>query len=544
MATHARPPLRHPRRRRCLAALAALATAIAALVAADLRPVRSAAETITGPYAYLLGASTDLGESTAPVVQLTAALRDAQKPDGLMHWAAAGGLSVRWRTGDGWAVVQGKPDDVASALDVAVHDYRGRRGQLFYASPQQPAVPASLLGSVAEFGRILSYTPHHSSIPPLTPPFLPRDVPQPGLQPAGLHTTYNIAPLSAAGYTGKGTTIVVFAFDGFDQADLDMFADTFALPRFTPEVVGDMPTQRSGEASMDLQVAHAIAPDARKVLVNARPTVEGGGTYEKIAALMESVDRRYPGAVWTLSIGWGCDKLITAADLAPVREAIAAAQTRGTTVFDASGDLAGLECKGGQDWAAPPGPADIGLDAVASLPEVTNVGGTTLTTDADYRWLDEHAWFDAPLTQGTGGGVSNLFERPQWQANITPPQTSQRRLVPDVAAVADSNTGVVIVLNQHRLLGGGTSQAAPLWAGITAVMNQFLLDNGGRPPGNLNAVLYRLAGGATRPGFRDITQGANAVALSGPGYDMVTGLGTPNVDNLARNILDLQRGRL
>ena len=74
---------------------------------------------------------------------------------------------------------------------------------------------------------------------------------------------------------------------------------------------------------MDLEAIHAIAPDAKKVLVNARSTVEGDGGYEKIAKMMEDTERSFPGAVWSFSIGWGCDKLITAADLAPVRSALA-----------------------------------------------------------------------------------------------------------------------------------------------------------------------------------------------------------------------------
>ena len=115
---------------------------------------------------------------------------------------------------------------------------------------------------------------------------------------------------------------------------------------------------------MDLQVAHAIAPDARLVVVNARPTVQGDGAFEKIGKMFEEADRQFPGAVWSLSIGWGCEKLVTAADLAPVEAALAAAQRRGTSAFDASGDTAGLECKGGDEWSAPPGPDDIGLDAV------------------------------------------------------------------------------------------------------------------------------------------------------------------------------------
>ncbi|CAN5539916.1 S53 family peptidase [soil metagenome] len=520
-----------------------IAAAVLTLGLIELRPTHdpAVAQTISGPFALLLGVSTNLGTSRAATVELTAELRGPGSPDRLVRWARDSGLSVGWRTGDTWAVLRGSPADIASAFRLTVDDYRGREGQVFYASPQQPAIPASLSNEVAGLGRILSYSPYHSKSPSILPP---RDVPNHSLSPAALRTTYNVTPLNMAGYTGKGVTVAVFAFDGFDQPDLDMYADMFDLPRFTPEVIGGMPDRRSGEAAMDLQVVHAIAPDARKVLVNARSTVEGdGGTYVKIAALMESIDKQFPGAVWTLSIGWGCDRLITAADMAPIREAMATAHAHGTTIFDASGDLAGLECKRGHDWSAPPGPSDTGLDAVASLPEVTNVGGTVLSTNEDFQWLGEQAWTDVPLTQGSGGGISSLFDRPPWQSSVSATTNTVRRLTPDVSAVADVSTGATIVVGQRVAVGGGTSQAAPLWAGIAAVMNEYLLVNGGRTLGDLNPTLYRLAAGASRPGFHDITLGTNAVAVAGPGYDMVTGLGSPNVDNLARNILDLQRGR-
>ena len=289
---------------------------------------------------------------------------------------------------------------------------------------------------------------------------------------------------------------------------------------------------------MDLQAAHAMAPDAKKVLVNANSTVEGQGAYEKIAAMMEDADRRYPGAVWSFSIGWGCDKLITAADLVPVRSALVKAQANGTTAFDASGDLAGLECKGGQEWSAPPSTNDIGLDAVASMPEMVNVGGTTLSTDSAGGWLAEQAWFDGPLSQGSAGGISALFDRPAWQSDLQVSEGGEgQRLTPDISAVADPFTGVQIVFNQQFLVGGGTSLAAPIWAGATALMNQFLVENGGRLIGNLNPLLYSIARGARLPAFHDIVLGGNAVADAGPGYDLVTGLGTPNIDNLARDIL-------
>lgn len=495
---------------------------------------------IGGPYAALLDSSTDLGPARGTHAQLTAELSGSQRPDRLLRWSADRGLSVRWRDGDAWAVVEGAPTALAAAFDVDVHDYRGRLGQVFYAAPQQPAIPADVQPEVTGLGRILGYTPHRESRPPI-----PAEVPGKGLTPEALLRTYNAQPLRDAGYTGKGSTVVVFAFDGFDQADLDTFAANNKLPPLTPEVIGGQPANRRGEATMDLEAVHAIAPDAKKVLVNARPTVEGDGAYQKIAQMMEDTDRRYPGAVWSFSIGWGCDKLVTAADLAPVREALSAAHSNGTAAFDASGDLAGLECKGGQEWSSPPHSDNIGLDAVASIPEMTNVGGTTLSTDDSGGWLSEQGWFDAPLSQGSAGGASTLFGRPSWQSQVAVSGggtgVKGRRLTPDISAVADPFTGMKIVFNQQEIVGGGTSLAAPIWAGFAAVMNQYLTENDGRLLGDLNPLLYKITEGARLPSFRDVVLGGNAVANAGPGYDLVTGLGTPNVDNLVRTLLVMQK---
>jgi kumamolisin len=175
------------------------------------------------------------------------------------------------------------------------------------------------------------------------------------LLPSQLLNAYNATPLTEAGYTGRGTTVVVFSFDGFDQEDMDGFADIFGLPRFTPQVVGGMPAQRSGESTMDLQMVHAVAPDAKLVMVNVRSTVEGDRAFQRLAELMESVDRDFPGAIWSFSIGWGCDRLFTEADLAPVRSALVRAQANGTTAFIASGSFAE---HAGRHWQ-PPSPWTI-----------------------------------------------------------------------------------------------------------------------------------------------------------------------------------------
>ncbi len=146
---------------------------------------------------------------------------------------------------------------------------------------------------------------------------------------------------------------------------------------------------------------------------------------------------------------------------------------------------------------------------------MTSVGGTTLSTSPRGQWVAEHPWIDSPLSQGTSGGVSTLFDRPQWQSRLSIERdTERRRLTPDVAAVADPFTGVRFIYKQTEVIGGGTSQAAPIWAALTVLMNQYLVANGGRPLGNANPLLYRVAAGANLPGFRDVRPGGNAVDSS------------------------------
>jgi kumamolisin len=512
---------------------------------------------IGGPFSRLLAGSADLGPARSGHAQLTVALRDSTRPVELIAWAKDRGLSVRWRAGDDWAFVEGTPANVGRAFGVAVHNYRSRDGQVFYASRQQPAVPAPMHGEVTELGRILSY--HTVRI--AKPPMLPRDVPKFGLTPTQLLTTYNAGPL---GTTGKGQTIVFFEIDGYDPTDLSSYAKQFNLPAFalapTPftPVSGPALPKPQGETEMDLEVAHAIAPDARLVVVNlyaalnAVVTNASGGwpkvaeaLYATVGTVFEAVDRQFPGAIWSLSLGFDCDKMATLADVRPMRSALAGAETRGTSAFTSSGDTGGLECKGegpNQDRFGPPTQDDIGVSTLAAQPEMTDVGGTSLSTDKNGAWVVEATWVASPTSQGTGGGVSSLFDRPAWQHAVSSPKDFTHRLTPDVAADADPYTGVYIKSGGTWQPGGGTSQAAPIWAGLTASMNQYLLEHGGNALGNLNPLLYRVAAGAARPAFHDVLLGGNAVDNAGSGYDLVTGLGTPNADNLVHDLLDIQRG--
>jgi len=96
---------------------------------------------ITGAYASLLADSEDLGSSDAPGTSVAVGLRNAVRPAVLFDWAGARRLSVRWRPGESWAILEGGADDVARAFAVPIHDYRGRTGQVFYASARNPRCP-------------------------------------------------------------------------------------------------------------------------------------------------------------------------------------------------------------------------------------------------------------------------------------------------------------------------------------------------------------------------------------------------------------------
>ena len=130
---------------------AAATTAVVAvtlgLVGADQPAPSEPAAVIGGPYARLLSDANDLGPARGERVQLTAALNRAAEPVRLTRWADDRGLSVRWRDGDDWAILEGAPSAVADAFGVDVHDYRAlsgpEPGRVFYASPQQPNVPAA-----------------------------------------------------------------------------------------------------------------------------------------------------------------------------------------------------------------------------------------------------------------------------------------------------------------------------------------------------------------------------------------------------------------
>jgi kumamolisin len=168
------------------------------------------------------------------------------------------------------------------------------------------------------------------------------------------------------------------------------------------------------------------------------------------------------------------------------------------------------------------------VDFPASSPHILACGGTSLQS-ASGVIRSETVWNDSAQGGASGGGFSSQFPLPAWQASarIKPPSGGGRG-VPDVAGDADPETGYNVLVDGKELVIGGTSAVAPLWSGLIALLNEKL----GKPLGFLHPTLYGLPG--TSGAFRDITAGSNGAFPAGPGWDAVTGLGSPNGESLLK----------
>jgi kumamolisin len=489
-----------------------------------------AAGRLDATWQQILKHSVDLGSSRAPSASLLAQLRSGVLPQALRSWTTEHGLQFKWSLGDRWAVVSGRPSSLGTALNIKIDDYHSAGVPLFYAARHPPAVPEELRVDVASFGSISSYLRLKEL-----------DVPRGGLTPTGLLQAYDAQPLRSLGLNGEGATIVLFEVDGFSQGDLNQFNSAYHLPPIHVTVDGGLAGAPKGEATLDIETAHEIAPAAHLVYFNFATN-----SASVMASDFKRVATRYPGAIWSMSLGF-CELQsgFSVPDFTSLEAALESASKTGTTIFASSGDSGGFDCTPPSNSGDNPQNSFIGVVQPASFPAVTSVGGSTLTVTTSGAYAGETAWTEPLLSQGTGGGISQVWQVPSWQNGPgTGNFVSQNpgRQVPDVAADADAATGVAGVIGGSSSQSGGTSLAAPIWAGFMVLIDQYLRGQHQSAVGFANSVLYQIAQQSEpyRP-FHDIVAGGNAVYSATPGYDMTTGLGTPDAWNLARDLAESPR---
>jgi subtilase family serine protease len=369
--------------------------------------------------------------------------------------------------------------------------------------------------------------------------------------PRQLRVAYGIQPLLDRGITGRRQAVVLLEFPPAPtvtgaqvpavsdiRQDLARFDSAFGLPAARLQVVNTLahvasPWLAAAEEVGDTEIVHALAPDAaiREVLIPSPYTASIGKVSPAVAAAMRLGLAQ--GGVIELSAGVG-EQCFTPAEVAQWNSVLQAAQRDRVTVVISTGDNgAGITpCPGGTTSVK-------GVDLPASDPLTLAVGGTSLqasrTTGA---YMGETVW-NTP-SSGAGGGFSRLFPRPAYQDGIA--GIGATRGVPDVAADADYRTGMAIAFSggSHNYLigGGGVSVAAPLWAAVIALADQYA----GRHLGFVNPALYRIGRSAYHhQAFHDVTTGTNTVksptqTITGyraaPGWDPVTGWGSPNAQVL------------
>ena len=471
---------------------------------------------------------TDLGPTQLKSITFVVTLNGSARPSCLLRWARSVPLSVKWSSGDSWAMITAAPKAIDRAFDVRIDNYRTAAGRVIFAANRAASIPAAACGEISGVGDL------HSFVPPAT-----LDVPSGGLTRIDMVTAYDVAPLTEAGYLGQGETVVFIEVDGYKLSDLDTYASDEGLPGYHIVNLGKVPAA-GGETEMDMETVHAIAPDAREVYTDLY--AEPGNTYGAVLVdAYSTAGQDFPGAIYTASLGFCETELFHKADLVALNAVMMKNESKGSSSFASSGDAGGLDCTPPADIGDAPAASYYGVEVPAVLPSVTGVGGTSLTTDAQGNYVGETTWSEPLLAQGSGGGVSKWFARPSWQTGSgTGGQldTGNRRQVPDVAADADPDTGAFNIILGKQSQDGGTSLASPMWAGFTAVIDQALVHNGKKPVGFFNPILYHVANSSNAyPPFHEVTVGGNDEYLATPGYNMVTGLGSPDVYNLARDLL-------
>ena len=280
---------------------------------------------------------------------------------------------------------------------------------------------------------------------------------------------------------------------------------------------GQDPNGADGEVLLDIEVAGAVAPGAAQVVYFA-PNTDQGFVDGVTSAVHASPT---PTAI---SISWGqSEDTWTAQGRTALDQAMADAAALGITVCVAAGDNGSGDAQ--TDGA-------VHADFPASSPHALACGGTSLRGNASTGVISsETVWNDGPGQGSTGGGVSDTFPLPSWQASAGVPAragagtgTAAGRGVPDVAGCADPATGYQVRVDGQSTVVGGTSAVAPLWAALVCRLAQAT----GRPFGLIQPLLYPGASaGNTAAGFRDITSGNNGAYAAGPGWDACTGLGSP-----------------
>jgi subtilase family serine protease len=459
------------------------------------------------------------------------------------NWLKSSGLQIDSASAErGTIAFHGRADIAQRAFAVKIA--AGANGTSF-ANLSDPSVPsdiAPLVASVSGLSNISHWMPASR--------VAPSDIaPQPAARigkvrafgPADLYSFYDQQQLSLQGIDGSGTDCMAIVEDSdFDVESVDAFDHEFDLP--SPDLTTIYADQTSPgansdliEALLDVEYAHAAAPGAPiRVYVgdDNSPFVSANGALYDAAARAVSDD-----SCGSISISYALCGLSSSDFTNIIDPLVQRAAVQGQTVTVAAGDWGAAALTVNKSMTGCVVGRNRGVNELAADPDVLAVGGTMFNPKYDREGSDvgsrkEKAWKDGKKSSrgATGGGVSAVFSRPSYQQSVEPNQSM--RTIPDVALGASPiHPGYFLGYNGAIFCCiGGTSLGAPYWSGISHLVQQ----KAGSRPGPMNSALYTLAATGAASGIRDARGGNNSFnGVKGykatRGYDLATGLGTPDI---------------
>lgn len=459
----------------------------------------------------------------------------------VMAFAKANGFTVAETYSNRMLVdVSGSVADIQKTFHVRMRLYHHpTENRDFYAPDVEPSVPSTL--PVLDVSGLNDYYLPHPKMQ-LTPISEVKPLPNAGSGLDGLYIGNDFRNAYAPGVslTGSGQTVGLLEFDGYYPNDITAYRSQAGLPNVpvtTIPVDGGVSTPGggNGEVALDIDMVMAMAPGLSRIYVFEAPNPSPWVDLLNAMAANSSIKQ--------FSCSWGGGPPNPAGQGTTADQIFQQMAAQGQSFFNASGDSDAFV-------GAIPFPSDD--------PYITEVGGTSLTMNGSgSSWALEAVWNEGTPNPNGGdwgscGGISPTYPIPGWQQgiNMTANQGSTTmRNTPDVAMVAANI--YLIADNGSVFASGGTSAAAPLWAAFIALVNQQAANVGHSPVGFINPALYAIAKG---PGyasaFHDITVGNNEwpgsptrfTAVSG--YDLCTGLGTPNGQSMIQALIGARLGIL
>jgi len=491
-------------------------------------------------------------------------------------------------------VFSGEAQQVASAFSSPLRYYKSN-GETHFAPSEEISVPTALSGLVKDVTDLSNFRPrphmrlNRSAQPVATPNFTSGQTSAHFLTPGDISTIYDVKAAYNAGFTGIGQAIAVMGQSAILLSDIEKFQSAAGLPIKDPTLTlvpntgtSAIITGDQAESDLDLEYSGGIAKGATIYFVYTGNSTNNNGVFDSISY---AVDTQLAPVI---SVSYGlCETELSPSSYSSLNSTLAQAAAQGQTVVVSSGDDGSTSCNDATTLTTTQRQA-LAVSFPASSQYVTALGGTEFTdaavapTNTTYwqaasgsdvissalSYMPEVVWNDDSATNGLsagGGGVSSLSPRPTWQTGVTGIPSGNFRLVPDISLSSSpqnagylycsSDTSVNVngscsngfrdVNNTTLTVAGGTSFAAPIFAGMLAIINQKQNSTG---QGNINPTLYTLASNAANyaSAFHDITAGTNACTAGATlcsaagasayaattGYDQATGLGSIDLFNL------------